>query len=145
MGNLLQLSTENDRRTTVERIAQRTAWLGFQTLVRFEFAILDILTIPGSLTAAVLKVVARVSGREGIATTGRMINAVWHVEFVCRMCPRSRRDTRDPQRQGFCLWNHHWRQGNYAIPPDFGFANYLRQYGDGETDLSNYEHLDPRS
>ncbi len=141
--SVFDVSSKVDSPTRLEAFVRRAGWLAFQAIYRIEFLVLDLLTLPGSLTNAVLQLIARLTGSEKLRRTGLMINAQWHVEFVCRMCPATRRNTRDPNRQGSCPWNYHWRRGNYDIPPDFGLKNYARQYYDGETNLENYQHLVP--
>lgn len=65
-------------------------------------------------------------------------NAERHLEDVCPYCPSERKALRDVNGTGECWWEYNWRKGNYDIPKNFGFLNWLRQYIFGTSNLDRF-------
>lgn len=82
--------------------------------------ILDILTIPSFILT-------------------KKMNALYHLKFICPLCPESRRKTKDVEGNGKCWWEKNWKKGNYNIPRNFGVKNYIRQYLGMKIDLSKFK------
>lgn len=109
-----------------------TTFLGW---TKIDWLLLDILSFPGAVVVAL----DRFFGKKG-KQWGKRINALWHIHFLCRMCPAKRRALRDPKDNGNCLWVYHWNRENFSIPVNFGITNWATQYF-GRTDLSEFKNL----
>ena len=59
---------------------------------------------------------------------GKKANAKYHVKFLCRICPASRRKYRDIENTGKCWWHDNWKNGNYSIPRNMGTRNLIGTY-----------------
>jgi len=103
---------------------------------RLNWLALDLAVLP----FAILGLPTFLMGKLGLQIRRKM-NAYSHIHFVCRSCPKERRISRDPSGNGNCSWNANWRAGNYEIPGNFGFRNWLRQYAFKPTQLDDYKGI----
>jgi|GEM_PF-2755789 len=83
---------------------------------------------------------------DGISLVGRLgdeeFNAKWHLEHVCPYCPEERKRARYVDGVDDCWWHYNWARGNYEIPRDFGFWNYVRYYLGLKPELDDFSEHD---
>ena len=68
-------------------------------------------------------------------------NALYHLKFVCPICPSSRKKHRDVKGNSTCWWEYNWRRGKYSIPYHFGFKNWVLQYTRHGTNLKKFRNI----
>jgi glutamine cyclotransferase len=100
---------------------------------RINWLILDLAILPFTI----LSLPTYLMGERG-TDIRRKMNAYSHIHFVCKSCPKARRNQRDPDGGEICLWNMNWMEGNYQIPGNFGIDNWKRQYLFKPTKLEKY-------
>ena len=65
-------------------------------------------------------------------------NAKHHLENICPYCPEEKKRTRYVDGVDECWWKYNWERGNFDIPRNFGFWNYVRFYMGQETRLDRF-------
>ena len=65
--------------------------------------------------------------------------ALYHLKFVCPICPSSRKKHRDVHGKSTCWWEYNWNKKNYSIPKHFGINNWIKQYVTGGTNLKRFK------
>ena len=103
--------------------------------IRLNWILLDVAVLPFAIVLYPISFF----GKRALLKT-RQWNAYAHIHFVCRACPQKRRHLRDPEGGSHCLWNANWHAGNFDIPRDFGFQNWLSQYIHQKTDLETFRN-----
>ena len=68
-------------------------------------------------------------------------NAIFHLKFVCPLCPSSRKRHRDVHGNSACWWEYHWERKSYNIPKHFGIMNWIRQYTRFGTNLKKFKKI----
>ncbi|MBR9692188.1 hypothetical protein GOV06_05385 [Candidatus Woesearchaeota archaeon] len=67
--------------------------------------------------------------------------ALYHLKFVCPICPSSRKKHRDVHGKSTCWWEYNWLKGKYNVPKHFGMINWIKQYIGYGTNLKKFRNF----
>lgn len=62
----------------------------------------------------------------GIWRFFKKINAKVHLRYKCPRCKPWKRQSGDIFNKGECHWYKEWEKGNYDVPLNIGWYNYVR-------------------